>query len=70
MELAYELELAYVLELGGRLVWQQGLDDRQVLVYAQERRDSLQQAYELELEQHIPHTIHRQRNRYNDQQCI
>ena len=68
--LVCELGLAYVLELGDILVYEQGLDDRQVLVCVLEWRDNLEQAYELELEQHIPHKIHRQRNQYNDQQCI
>ena len=70
MELVCELGRAYILELGDRLVCEPELDDRQVLVCVLERHDSLELAYELELEQHIPHKIHRRRNQYSDQRCI
>ena len=70
MELVCELGMAYVLELGDRLAYGQELDDRPVLVYVLERHDSLELAYELELEQHIPHKIHRLRNLCSDQQYI
>ena len=68
MELVCELGRAYILELGDRLVCEPELDDRQVMVCVLERHDSLELAYELELEQHNPHKIHRQRNQYSDQQ--
>ena len=70
MELVCELGLVCVLELGDRLVYEQELDDRQVLVCVLERRDSWELAYELGLQLHIPHKKHQQHNRYNDQQYI
>ena len=70
MELACELVLVYIQGMGDIRACEQGLDDTQVLVCVLERRDNLELAYVLELELHIPHKIHQQRNRYSDQQYI
>ena len=70
MELACELVLLYIQGMGDIRACAQGLNDTQVLVCVLERRDSWELAYELGLEQHIPHKKHQQHNRYNDQQYI
>ena len=70
MELACELGLVYIQGLVDIQACESELDDTQVLVCVLERHDNLERVCELELEQHIPHKIHRRRNQYSDQRCI